>query len=495
VAPLILIVCISLLICVLTYLFLREEKQLINLQIQTNEMTDQLNKYQETTQHLRQELTSKQTELISASRDSVTQLLGWQLFEDRLNQNIKESERYQLTLGVLFVDIDDFELINEALSYSVGDELLQEVAHRLEACIRKVDSVCRYNKDTFVVLLTQLGKPEMAAVVAQRILQSLAQSFQIKEHELFITVGIGIAIYPTDGQDGVTICNCAERALRVAKQKGKHLYQFAQEKLLINSQRDLALTNSLRRDFIPQEFVILYQPIMNTVDNTVFCMDTNLQWQHPELGLIQAQELFANAAKQGKLNVITEWLLRSACEQFLQWQSLGFKPQFISIPLAVKQLENTHFIYRISQMLQELKFDPQCLILALKDISSLTTQDVLEKSLNMLKYINVKLAVDDFGANSFALRDLKNITVDYLRLDPSFVADIEKNPQSLALIKSIVFLAENMQVKLIAQGIESEQQAILLREQGCTLMQGQLMGAALPEKNVLDILVETTEER
>ena len=382
------------------------------------------------------------------------------------------------------MDIDDFKVINDALSYEIGDALLSDVAGRLQTCIRQVDSISRFTKDTFVILLTQLAKPETAAVVAQRILQSLAQPFQINEHELYITACIGIAIYPVDGPDATTLLRSADQALHLAKEKGNHTYQFYQEKLHAKSQRELMLSTSLNRETIFQEFVLYFQPIFNVESNSIICMDALLHWQHPELGLIAPQELFNYMEKQRKLNSISEWLLQMACKQFLHWRSLEFRPDFICLPLTIKQLENSHFIYRISQILQELNFEPTWLLLEIQESATPFDANGLEKSLNMLSYLGIKIAIDQFGSGVFSLNHLKQFSVNYLKLAPFLIENIETDQQAIAIIKSILFLAKNLSMHVIAQGVESDQQMQKLKELGCTLMQGLRLGAPLSESEI-----------
>ncbi|MBV9576821.1 MAG: EAL domain-containing protein [Gammaproteobacteria bacterium] len=447
-------------------------------------LTNQLKESDLTEQKLKNELTVLQNKFGSAIEDPVTKLLGWQLFEDRINQSIKESLRYHLTLAVLYIDINDFKVINDALGHEIGDLVLVEFAKRLELSVRQVDTVSRLTKDIFVVLLTQLSKPEMAAVVAQRMLQSIAEPIEVKEQQLYITACIGIAVYPVDGQDANALFRSADHALHAAQEKGKQIYQFYQEKINTNSQRELILANSLRRETVTEEFDIHYQPIVNVQNKKIVCIEVLPYWQHPSLGLINSEELYNCAEKHNKLNIITEWLLQRACQQFLLWRKEKASPQFLGIPLLMKQLENSQFIYRISQTLKDLQFNPEWLVLEIREDNASLSYDVIEKAINMLKYLNIKLAMLDFGASGFSLRHLKTLGFDFLKLDPSFVDDIETNPQAVALIKSFVFMADNLSVQLILQGVESKKQSEILQALGCSIMQGKIMGETLSEKEV-----------
>lgn len=450
----------------------------------------QLKQANESEQALRQELKKLEHQLSHAIEDPITALPGWELFEDRLNQSIRESIRYQLIQAVLFIDIDDFKRINNALGYKIGDLLLMDVAKRLQTCIRQVDSIARLTKDIFVCLLTQLTKPETAAIVAQRMLNALTQPFQIKEHELYIYAGIGIAICPSDGQDVATLLRHGEYALHLAKEKGKQSYQFYHEKTHQNSQWELLLSTSLNNQSALHEFVLYYQPILNTESETIVCMDALLHWNHPTLGLIKPQVLFDFAEKQHKLNILTEWSLQHACQQFLTWRSLGFTPDWLGITISLQQLESSQFVYRISQILQELKFNPEWLLLEIKVRQVQVSLDVLEKAFNMLKYLGIKTAIDNFGTSPFLLLYLKKIQVDCLKLDPLIIDDIDANQRTVDLVKSFAFFASHIPVQLIVQGVESSKQSRLLTELGCHFMQGYFLSPPLSEKEVTSKMVE-----
>lgn len=460
----------------------RQTKQLQSIIASKNAELYQLRK---TDEKLQLEFNTLQTSLQHAITDPVTHLQGSGLFEDRVNHSIHESARYQFTMAVLYIDINDFKVINEALGYATGDAVLNVVAQRLQACIRKVDNMSRFSKDLFVILLTQLGKPETAAVIAQRILESLTQPVQVKEHKLYITASIGISIYPSDGLDAAALFRNADLALLLAKEKGCQNYQFYQEKIHANSLRELALATGLKRDSLMSEFEIYYQPIMNTQTKSIFCMEVLLYWHHPELGLINPEELYTYSEKHGKSNIIFEWLLKQASQRFVQWRTVGFQPELLGISLSIRQLNNSQFIYRISQILQECDFKPEWLLIEIKGNLSQTSFDIVEKSFNMLSYLNIKLAIDHFGSGLFSIQDLKKFAVNYLKLDQSLISDVQQNEQTKELVKAMLVLAKSLSMRLIVQGVDSEQQMMTLRELGCDFIQGEFAGAAVPEKEVV----------
>lgn len=484
-ALLLLVLILAISFIAMVYAYFKSKRRVKQLAKMNAVKESHIQQLRQSEQSLQQAVLALQNQLHNMIEDPITHLLGWQLFMDRLNHSLHESARYQLTMGILSVDINEFNMINEALGYRVGDALLQEVSKRLQLCIRQIDSLSRFSKDVFFIMLIQLSKPETAAIVAQRILQSLAQPIQINEHTLYINACVGISIYPNDGQDAPLLLRNADLALQLAKEKGHSTYQFYQEKIHLNSQRELALSTGLKRESLMQELEIYYQPIMNVQNKTIFCMEALLYWRHPELGLIGPQELFNYAEKQGKLNIISDWLLKNACLQFLSWRSVGFQPELLSIPLSIRQLENSRFIYGISQSLQELHFKPEWLLFGIKESSSPITFDGVEKAFNMLKYLNIKIAIEDFGSRSLSISYLKNMSVNYLKLDRCLISDIEQNESTQSFIKAMVLVANTLSMQLIVQGVGSEQQMTLLNALGCHLLQGPWIGAAVPAKEVL----------
>jgi diguanylate cyclase (GGDEF)-like protein len=430
---------------------------------------------------LQQELSALQAKLQGNSYDPVTNLLGWQLFEDRLNQSVKESARYQFILGVMVVDIDSFKLINNAMGHVIGDGLLSQVAERLQSCVRQVDSITRQSKDKFVVLLAQLAKQETAAIIIQRMLHTMAQPFEVNGHKLSITVCIGASFFPDDALAANELIQNAEHALSLAKARGKNTYQFYQEQLLGDSQRELSLYNSLSSDAFLDELKLVYQPVMDVVSRRMCCADTQIIWQHAGLGEISSQELFGLAAQHRKLNKITEGVLAQACKKFLQWREQGAKPQMLGIPVLLKQLEHTQFIYRLSQIMQEMKVQPDWVMLEVKESNVPVSLDILEKSFNMLHYLGVKIAIDNFGSGSFSLRYLKSFSIDYLKLDPGLIGDIAHSEETQSLVKAMALFAGNLSIEVIATGVESDDQAKVLKDLGIVLMQGRFISAPLTE--------------
>ncbi|EKD70168.1 MAG: diguanylate cyclase/phosphodiesterase with PAS/PAC sensor(s) [uncultured bacterium] len=479
------------LICVSAILILgwddfRRKRRINFLQKQLNQQQAELNILQESNKKIQDQLDSTKEKLRATFQDPVTHLISWHVFADRLQQHIKESERQSLILGLLFIDINDFKMINDAYSNEVGDAVLRETGKRLQACIRQIDSVSRFSRDTFVILLTKLTKPETAVVIAQRILQSIAEKYQIDNHEIHISCCIGMTFYPSDGKEAATLLRNADHALHIAKQHGKQGYHFFEERMQAKSQRELILSTGLNRESVINEFNIYYQPIINVNHETIFCMDASLRWQHKQYGQIEEQDIYAYAEKQRKLNFITEWILSRAARQFIAWQNLGFNPEYLALSLFPKQLESSQFIYRLSQILQESGFQAERLLLILDANFMQISFDILEKAFNMLKYLGVKIGINHFCAGPFPLRYLQHLNVNFLRIDPTIIDDVVLNKQSQALIKSIIQMGENMSIRIVAQGVQTKDQANILKELGCELMQGQFLSEPIVEGEVVN---------
>jgi len=491
----------------LVYLYIRDQRHHPSQSLSLLKL--ELSESKASEQRLREELNILKNSIQQTFVDPVTNLLGWPIFKDRLMQNIKENVRNQLSFSIVYIDIDNFKMINNAFGYEMGDLILKAVAERLQACIRQVDSATRYAKDTFVLLLAQLTKAEMTVFIIQRILQALAPPFQIKEHEIYLTVSMGISVYPMDGEDTEILLRNAEQALLLAKEKQGNDYQFYQTTHQLGSQRELILYAHLNQESLFQELKVYYQPIKNVVTDNIFGMEILLHWQHPEFGLIKQEELFEHAIKQRRLNVISEWLLRRSIQQFIHWRSFGFFPDCLAFSITINQLENSHFIYSLSQILQELQCKPEWLLLKivgslssgghLNDPNSMITStftavssDVLEKSFNMLKYLRIKMAVAEFDSSALSLRQLRVFPVHYLMLSQLFIEDMPTHPQTVELIKAVISFATALSMQIIVQGVGSEQQLLTLKSLGCALMQGKLLGDPLPENEVITKMTVAT---
>jgi len=426
--------------------------------------------------------------------DSLTGLPGWQIFEDRLKQVLTQSKRHKLTFAILFLDLDDFKIINDVLGLEAGDELLKEVAERLQSSVRQMDTVSRFTGDEFVFILPHVSKPETSAYVAQRLLNAIAQPFRIRDQELFITASAGIAIFPNDGEDISILLQNAESALHQAKSHGDNNYQFYRREMHMISRRELILTSALHGPDIYKEFSLCYQPQVNTTTKQIVCMETVLRWQHPDFGAISSDDFLRFSENTGTILVIGEWILRNACQQFLTWQSLGLHPHKIAVNVSMRQLENPHFAYNVSHILLDLNLEPDNLILQISEMMLLTKLGLIEKTLRMLKQLGVHIGVTGFGTGNIALQHLRSFPLSYLKLSNELISDITANEETKAIVKMLIALAATLQLQVIMDGVENQEQKQVLKELGCNMMQGALFSPPLRAEEFTALVEEKIVE-
>jgi diguanylate cyclase (GGDEF)-like protein len=468
---------------ILSYAYLSSLRRNQQLQAQLTSTESELKNKSKSEKTVQQAYQALQNKLQNAIEDPVTHLSGWEIFEDRIRQTIQECARYQLTMAVLIVDVNDFKVINNALGQEMGNAVLLAVAQCLQAGIRKVDSVSRYKDDIFVVLLPKINKPEAAAIVAQRLLQTLSEPMEVKGQPVYVTANIGIAIYPIDGENVSMLLQHADQALQIAKQKTHQSYQFYHLQTHLNSEREYLLSMGLKRESLLDELEVQYQPIMDVKNKLVFCVEAKLYWHHPALGLIHTDELQNHLAKQANENKVAEWLLKKACQQFLHWRTLGFQPPLLAVSFSIKQLQNSQFIYHITQVLKEFEFKTDWLLL---EVSGQSSQEfeMLDKTFNMLRYLNVKIALRDFGASAFSIQNLKMLSGNYVKLHPSMIEGIEHDQQTQAFLEALIVLTQSLTIQLIVQNVESEKQMLILNTLGCRFMQGHFVSVPLPAQQV-----------
>lgn len=419
--------------------------------------------------------------------DHVTGLMSWHSFHDKLTIKLREAERYHLTMALLLIDIGDLAVITDALGFEMTQALLKTIAERISTSIRDLDQVARYNETTFAVLLSQIAKPETAVIAVQRILQSLKNPYFIKGQELFITASVGIAIYPTDANNLETLQNCARQALELARATGAFNYRFYQINMHRQSQFELVVQKSMSKETFDEDFMIYYQPIINVANNKIQIMDALPYWYHSQVGNLNSTELYEYAEKHQKTDVIFAWLLENVCADYLSWvKNKKFKDDhsaLIGIPMTINQLQS-NFIFRITKLLQNLQFNPQCLLLEIKSVSQPLSFDVLEKSFNMLRYLKIKIGITDFGYESLSINFLKNIELDFIKLHPSFITNITENMRAIHLLESVVLLMQNMKIQLIATGVDTQEQYQLLKNIGIEYMEGPLIGLPIPRAEI-----------
>jgi diguanylate cyclase (GGDEF)-like protein len=427
-----------------------------------------------------------------AYHDALTDLPNRILFEDRLTQALILAERNRQTLGMLFLSLDRFKKVHDTLGRAIGDRLLQKVAERLRSSAHQGETVARFEGDEFALLLTQIGGTEGEDVIEVifQVNESLKLPFVIDDHELFITVSIGISLYPDDGADAPTLLKNADAALYRAREQGGDNYQFYTADMNAKAMKRLTLESSLRRALERSEFEVYYQPVLDTNTRKIVGMEALLRWHHPELGLVQPIEFIPLAEDTGMIVPIGEWVLRTACAQSKSWQGAGFAPLSLAVNLSARQFQQQNLSEMVVRILQETGLNAHDLKLELTESSIMKNAESAVRTLGELKAMGVKIAIDDFGTGYSSLGYLKRLPIDTLKIDRSFVRDVTADPDDAALVMAIITLAHNLRLKVVAEGVESEEQLSFLHLLRCDEWQGYLFSKPVPVEAFEELLLQ-----
>lgn len=421
-----------------------------------------------------------QARILNLARfDTLTSLPNRAYFRELAEGAIAEARRHNEQRAILFVDLDHFKTINDSLGHDVGDQLLKEVAGRLQDAIRAGDVVGRLGGDEFIVLLRNLSDGEDASYVASRMLERLAVPFELEKHELVVTPSLGIALYPNDGEDYDTLVRNADAAMYHAKETGRNTFRFYTADMNIKALEILSVENQLRRALERQEFVLHYQPQVQMETGRLVGAEALIRWQHPERGLLGPMQFIQIAEERGLIGAIGQWVLNEACRQNQAWQNAGLPPIEVAVNLSAMQFYGRDLPGEIARALGESGLDAHWL--ALEVTESVIVQDVDSTiaTLAALKAMGLKLAIDDFGTGYSSLSYLKRFKVDKLKIDRSFVMDVPGDSDDSAITRAIVNLARNLGLHVIAEGVETAAQWSFLKAEGCDEVQGYLVGRPL----------------
>ncbi len=424
-----------------------------------------------------------------AYHDGLTGLPNRSLFSKLLSQSISEAHRHNRHLAVAFLDLDRFKQINDTLGHEAGDQLLKEVANRLKACVRDSDAVARLGGDEFVALLPELGDGKHAAIVAQKILSVLAMPFTLIGQEFRVTASIGISTYPQDGLDEQTLTKNADIAMYQAKSEGKNNFQFYSEKLNANSLERLTLESSLRHALERDEFRLHYQAKRDIHTGLVTGMEALLRWEHPDLGLVAPMQFIPVAEESGLIVPIGKWVLRTACAQNVEWQKQGLPPLGIAVNLTPRQFNDEHVVQDIASILALTGMTPR--LLELEITESLLIHDVEDtlRILTELKGLGVRIAIDDFGTGYLSLATLQKFPIDTIKIDRSFIRDITGPTQDAGLADAVIAMGKALSLTVVAQGVETREQASFLQVHACDELQGFYFERPLPAADFRKLLL------
>lgn len=420
--------------------------------------------------------------------DSLTGLPNRVLFKDRVIQALAHARRYKSTLAVLFLDLDRFKIINDTLGHTVGDLLLKQVADRLSDSIRHSDSVgrsvekdktpelARLGGDEFTVLLTNIQVAQDAGTVARRILESLALSFLIDGHEISVTVSVGIAIFPTDGDSMDLLLKSSDVAMYHAKEQGRNNAQFYSAAMNALASERLKMENDLRKALERHELIVYYQPQVDIRTNRIVGAEALVRWRHPQRGMLLPAVFLPVAIETGMIQKVDDEVLLMACRQNKAWHDAGYTPIRISVNVSNLFFHGASLANAVARTLGETQLNPESLELELTE--AITMRDA-EKSITMLRELramDVRLSIDDFGTGYSSLSHLQRFPLNMLKIDQSFTRDMTSNSANASITRAIISLAHGMNLSVLAEGVETDEQLTLLREQGCDEVQGHYFG-------------------
>lgn len=415
-----------------------------------------------------------------AYRDTLTDLPNRLLFADRLEQAVIRAERSRTSMALLLIDIDDFKLVNDSFGHDAGDKLIKAVGQLISKSLRRADTIARLGGDEFAVIIEGIDSAGDAISIADNLTTILEHNVRLDDQETYTSASIGIAIYPEDGKDARTMLKNADTAMFRAKENGRHCFQFYKPEMSVNAMERLDLENSLKSAFENDEFVIHYLPTIDIHKNEVAGVEALLRWQHPDKGMIQPSDFISVAEDCGLIVAIGEWLINSVCKQLQIWKNAGLDNQNVTINLAPRQFREQDIVSIFVQALAENNLDGTSISIDITERTLIDNVGEVEKALNKLRDLGIKVYLDDFGTGYASLAYLKEFPVDVVKIDRDFISGIPDNLEDTAIIEAIAGLTRGLKLGLLAEGVENERQLNVLKSIGCQYAQGFYWSKAIP---------------
>ena len=431
--------------------------------------------------------------IYQAFHDPLTGLANRSLLMERLNICLGKARRSGKLLALLYLDLDLFKSVNDGIGYVSSDAVLQEVARRLTACVRDADTVARVGGDEFVVLLPEIVHAEDAAIVAHKLLESVAEPFSAGGRGLSLTTSIGVSIFPDDGDDAETLLRSADNAMYRAKQRGRNNYQVSAPELSEEAIKRLDVQAGLRQALERQQLVLHYQPVLSLVSGRIVELEALVRWRHPEKGLIMPGAFIDVAEKAGLMVPLGQWVLGQASSQLKTWQESGFDDLRVAINLSPSQFHERHLVSTVERALSDSSLKPEALEIEITEGVAMEDAEVTVANLLALRDLKVGISIDDFGTGYSSLSYLKKFPVTTLKIDQSFVSDVVTNSADRGIVKAVVAMAHGLNLNVIAEGVETKEQFAYLRDSGCDAMQGYWFSRPLPVEQVDALLLEERE--
>lgn len=423
--------------------------------------------------------TSHKLALLS-STDALTGVYNRFQFDKSIIEKTYAAERYKHLMGLLYIDLDNFKLINDTFGHNIGDMLLKEVVNRIKSCLRTDDFLARVGGDEFAIVLSEIASIEAMGLVAQKIIDSLLPDFYFEGHHVRSSVSIGIACYPYPGTTKDNIVKHADIAMYHAKSLGRNNFQYFSDALNKKYKQHIDLEYALKFALERKELSLYYQPIYDIIQNRVSGLEVLLNWNHPKYGTIAPSIFVPIAEETGLITTIGNWVIRTACEQAQKWSLDKFKDFKLAINLSSQQLSEKDFFQLIIDSLRNNKLQPNILELEITESTVMNYRaDMFKNAIQNLHHVGISIAIDDFGTGYSSLTRLKNLAIDTLKIDKVFIQDIMTDANSAIIINCLIALGQNLGVKIIAEGIETTDQLLFLKEKGCRYGQGFLLSRPL----------------
>jgi diguanylate cyclase (GGDEF)-like protein/PAS domain S-box-containing protein len=421
--------------------------------------------------------------------DPLTKLPNRSLLSYHLSKSVKKAQEECRNLAVLFIDLDRFKFVNDTLGHAYGDLLLNAAANRIKSTIGEKNFIVRMGGDEFVCILEDLQSEAKAESYAQAIVKSFSRPFQLHDTEVFVTVSIGISIFPYDGDEEELLLSNADAAMYKAKKKGRNQYEKVKINESAGAYEKFILENSLRKALVNDELTLYFQPQINIKTDKMNSMEALIRWNHPKLGLISPGDFIPIAEESGLILLIDDWVLRNACMKIKEWLHSGLPPVRVAINLSAAQfLQKNNLVEKIESVLAETSLDPSFLELEITENMVMHDIDGAIKVLTKLKERGIHLAIDDFGTGYSSLQYLKELPVDTIKIDRSFIKDVNTNIQSASLTKAIITLAHDFHLHVVAEGVENVQQLSLVKQQSCDTVQGFYFSKPLNDEQMIQYL-------
>ncbi|HEX4596515.1 MAG TPA: EAL domain-containing protein, partial [Burkholderiaceae bacterium] len=409
-------------------------------------------------------------------------------FAEMVNHGIGAAQRHSWRCAVMFIDLDRFKQVNDSLGHEAGDALLREVSQRIKQNLRSSDVAARLGGDEFVVLLQELRSAEEAGVVARKLLSAVMAPVPIAGHDCRVTASIGISIFPDDAGDEATLIKHADIAMYHAKEEGRNNYQTYDRVWGEQSLERMSLETQLRGALEGQELSLHYQAKLNLSDHTICGVEALLRWNNAELGSVPPSRFIPIAEETGLILPIGRWVLRTACEQAMQWQRSGLPPVCVAVNLSPRQLGDPELLPALASVLRDTNLAPELLELEVTESSMMHDAEQSVQVLTALKNMGVRLAIDDFGTGYSSLAQLNRFPIDTLKVDRSFIRNIPSDAEGRAIAEAIIAMGRTLKLTVVAEGVETDDQRVFLRDLACDQMQGYLFSKPVSADDFAELL-------